>query len=63
MISSNCCWSTAVKLNKFLYKFEDDNLLLNIEGIVQGGKLGRLLKLYPKGNKFRLRIKKRCLEF
>lgn len=27
---------TAVKLNKFSTKFEDDNLLLNINGVVQG---------------------------
>jgi hypothetical protein len=26
----------AVKLNKFSTKFEDDNLLLNIDGVVQG---------------------------
>jgi hypothetical protein len=29
-------FGTAVKLNKFSTKFEDDNLLLNIDGVVQG---------------------------
>jgi hypothetical protein len=29
-------FGTAIKLNKFSTKFEDDNLLLNIEGVVQG---------------------------
>jgi hypothetical protein len=36
IIIKQLLFGTAIKLNKFSTKFEDDNLLLNIDGVVQG---------------------------
>jgi hypothetical protein len=59
-------FGTAIKLNKFSTKFEDDNLLLNIDGVVQG-EVQEVTPSYTIKKKRSSRCcktkKKVCLEF
>jgi hypothetical protein len=53
----------AVKLNKFSTKFEDDNLLLNIDGVVQG-EVQEVTPSYTiKKKEVQVKQKKRYCEF
>jgi hypothetical protein len=50
------------KLNKFSTKFEDDNLLLNIDGVVQG-EVKKLLLATRSRKEVQVKQKKRYCEF
>jgi hypothetical protein len=56
-------FGTAIKLNKFSTKFEDDNLLLNIDGVVQGEVQVTPSYTIKKKRVAVVKQKKQCLEF